>query len=402
MHRATKKIAIFSQPTTKAHTNTVIPVARRLLELGHEVCWFATGREQAAAIEAAGIPLRRTRGQHHVPSSTEEKNAWLDPEVLAQGLRALLLDSTRELLPEVRELLAELRPDAAVVNCATWVGLLACHAEGIPWLGLSMSLKSLRAPGHTTTSLHGVLADLAPERDALFQQFGLAPSFRQVEYLSPYGTAVFTTERFVGPEVREPGLHFVGPAMSASARGDEPTDFPFERLSPERPLVYVAFGTFWEELWEHLHLPVIEAARSLGAQVVLAAKPKPALALPEDDDVIVVPYAPQLQILKRASAFVTHGGGASFMEALYHGVPMALVPIGNDQPVQAYFAEQAGVGVRLAVDTRSVPVWRDTLARLIDPQGPLRARMHEVSTDFRAHDGALGAARLVLALERRA
>jgi zeaxanthin glucosyltransferase len=402
MRQATKKIAIFSQPTTKSHTNTVIPVARRLIELGHEVCWFSTGREQAAAIEAAGIPLRRTRGQHHLPGSTEEKESWLDPKAMAQGLRALLLDSTRELLPEVRELLAEFGPDAAAVDCATWVGLLACHAEGVPWIGLSMSLKSLRVLGLTATSVHGVLADIAPERDALFQQFGLTPNFRQVEYQSPYGTAVFTTERFVGPEVREPGLHFVGPSMSTGARGDEPADFPFERLTPERPLVYVAFGSFWDGLCEPLFPPIIEAARSLGAQVVFAAKPKQALALPDDDSFIVVPYAPQLQILKRASAFVTHGGGGSFMEALYHGVPMAVVPIGGDQPVQAYFAEKAGVGLRLALDTRSVPVWRDTLERLIDPQGPVRARMREVSTDFHAHDGALGAAQLVLGLERRA
>ena len=398
VHQAIKKIAIFSQPTTKAHTNTVIPVARRLVELGHEVCWFATGSEQAAAIAAAGIPLRRARGQHHVPSSPEEKNAWLDPKAMAQGLRALLLDSTRELLPEVRALLAEFEPDVAAVNCATWVGLLACQAESVPWIGLSMSLKSLRVPDHTATSLHGVLADIAPERDALFQQFGLAPNFRQAEYLSPYGTAVFTTEQFVGPEVREPGLHFVGPAMSTSRRGDEPADFPFERLAPARPLVYIAFGTFWDGLCEHLYPSIIEAARSLGAQVVLAATPKQALALPGDDSVIVVPYAPQLQLLERASVFVTHCGGASFMEALYHGVPMAMVPLGGDQPVQAYFAEQAGVGVRLTPDTRSVPLWRDTLGRLIDPRGPVRARMREVSTDFRAHDGALGAAPLVLAL----
>lgn len=53
-------------------------------------------------------------------------------------------------------------------------------------------------------------------------------------------------------------------------------------------------------------------------------------ALP--DNVFVYPYVPQLEILQKASLFITHGGMNSVNESLYYGCPMLVIPMGNDQP----------------------------------------------------------------------
>ncbi len=54
---------------------------------------------------------------------------------------------------------------------------------------------------------------------------------------------------------------------------------------------------------------------------------------------IVVGFAPQLELLKRAALCITHAGMNTTMESLTEGVPIVAIPITNDQP---------GVAARIA------------------------------------------------------
>jgi hypothetical protein len=54
---------------------------------------------------------------------------------------------------------------------------------------------------------------------------------------------------------------------------------------------------------------------------------------------------PQLDILTRCSAFVTHGGANSMHEALIAGVPMVVVPLFADQPANADSVVGCGAGI---------------------------------------------------------
>jgi UDP:flavonoid glycosyltransferase YjiC (YdhE family) len=56
------------------------------------------------------------------------------------------------------------------------------------------------------------------------------------------------------------------------------------------------------------------------------------------DDAIIVDYAPQLQLLKKASLCITHAGINTTLESLSNGVPLVAIPIANDQP---------GIGARI-------------------------------------------------------
>ena len=73
------------------------------------------------------------------------------------------------------------------------------------------------------------------------------------------------------------------------------------------------------------------------------------LVLPPN--VLLVKRAPQLDVLKRASLFITHSGQGSTNEAVHYGVPMICLPIFGDQPSVAYrVADELGLGVRLDFD----------------------------------------------------
>jgi MGT family glycosyltransferase len=79
----------------------------------------------------------------------------------------------------------------------------------------------------------------------------------------------------------------------------------------------------------------------------LATGGESSLPRPVPSNFIVRSSVPQVEILRRASAFITHGGMNSVQEALYYGVPMVLAPQGADQFWIATRAAELGAGVIL-------------------------------------------------------
>lgn len=58
------------------------------------------------------------------------------------------------------------------------------------------------------------------------------------------------------------------------------------------------------------------------------------------EEIVIAPSAPQIEILKRASLFLTHTGFGSMHESLYLGVPMIAMPISADQPLNTRYLEK--------------------------------------------------------------
>jgi UDP:flavonoid glycosyltransferase YjiC (YdhE family) len=54
------------------------------------------------------------------------------------------------------------------------------------------------------------------------------------------------------------------------------------------------------------------------------------------ENTLLLPFAPQVDILKRASLFITHAGMNSVSESIQYGVPLICVPQYGDQPLVAY------------------------------------------------------------------
>ena len=95
-----------------------------------------------------------------------------------------------------------------------------------------------------------------------------------------------------------------------------------------------------------------------------------------------------MELLKRASVFVTHGGANSIMEGLYFGMPMLVIPVDFDQPVNGYYVQKSGAGLSIDADRLTVESCRAALADMIRSENTYRDAARRVQADYRSHDGA--------------
>jgi MGT family glycosyltransferase len=146
---------------------------------------------------------------------------------------------------------------------------------------------------------------------------------------------------------------YAGPFHDGEGR--QPVPFPWKRLTGER-LIYASLGTLVNGL-EHVYNAILETVGRLpGTQLVLSMGTNVSFnglgAIPSN--AIIVPKAPQIELLKRAALCITHAGLNTALEALAQGVPMVAIPIGFDQPGVAARIAHHGVGEFVDVEDLTV------------------------------------------------
>lgn len=104
-------------------------------------------------------------------------------------------------------------------------------------------------------------------------------------------------------------------------------------------------GTLQNRL-NHIFYKIAEACAGLDAQLIISLggglEPEALPNLPGKP--LVVKYAPQLELLQKASLTICHAGTNTVFESLYYGVPLVTIPITNDQPGVAARIAWTGVG----------------------------------------------------------
>jgi MGT family glycosyltransferase len=110
-------------------------------------------------------------------------------------------------------------------------------------------------------------------------------------------------------------------------------------------------------------LPEIQVVLTVGQNV----KPQCLGTIPSN--VIVVPAAPQIELLKRAALCITHAGLNTALESLAQGVPMVAIPIGYDQPGVAARIAHHGVGEFVEIEDLTVEGVRELIEKVLKQSG---------------------------------
>ena len=168
--------------------------------------------------------------------------------------------------------------------------------------------------------------DISRQRRA----WGLKPHLRPDDALSSLAQITQLPEalEFAIRGEKPPGLYYTGPFVHAQQR--PAVEFPWERLDG-RPLIYASLGTF-QNGSETIFRKIAEACAGLDAQLLISLggglDPEKLGELAGSP--LVVRFAPQLEIVKRAALVITHAGINTVLESLSVGVPLVAIPLGND------------------------------------------------------------------------
>ncbi len=241
---------------------------------------------------------------------------------------------------------------ALLVDEAEFAGNVAEHL-GLPWISLALIPPLVQddrfppfwlgwAAGQDRLSrlrnrlairlLLRVAAPIFKDVNQQRRAWGLKPYTRSEDALSPLAqiTQMPQALEFVTGGESPTGLHYTGPFLHAGQR--PAIKFPWDRLDG-RPLVYASLGTL-QNGSEELFKTIAHACAGLDVQLVmsLGGGLHPAKLGSLAGDPLVVSFAPQLELLKRARLVITHAGLNTVLESLSEGVPMVAVPLGNDQP----------------------------------------------------------------------
>jgi UDP:flavonoid glycosyltransferase YjiC (YdhE family) len=107
------------------------------------------------------------------------------------------------------------------------------------------------------------------------------------------------------------------------------------------------------------------------------------------DNVVMLPTAPQIQILQRASLFITHCGMNSTSEAIYHGVPIIGLPLCVDQPMVAQrVCDELQLGIRLDHTQLDHCTLRRAMHRILSSHATYAQRVGQFSRISRNYNGA--------------
>lgn len=380
------RIVFFCIPA-HGHTNPTLGVVKELTCRGHEVLYYSykAFREKIEEAGAVFFACDDFDAELHL---TKEESARLGSD-LALSTR-VLVDTTLSLDEMVCREMERLKPDCIVADSMAVWGKAVAKKLGIPFVSstttfafnqhsakimkqgfrelLSMllampriqkDLKRLRNKGYP---VHNIL-DIISNDDSTETVVYTSPEFQ------PCSETFSEKYAFVGPSIR--------PAESVVEKtGDR--------------LIYVSMGTV-NNAQLPLYQSCIQALGNTGYQVILSVGSQVELSAfgPLPEQVAVYPVVDQIAVLEKADVFVTHCGMNSVSEALYFGVPLAMLPGTKEQEGVAEQVRRMGAGIRLKeVSPAEIRTVVNTLLR--DPSYGNSAQM--IAEGFRRCGGAKAAA----------
>jgi MGT family glycosyltransferase len=363
-------------------------VIRALVQRGHDVRVLA---------DRVLAPDMETTGAEHVPWDRAPQRPNLDPQsvimkdwdtktpfqAFGRVRDGAMVGPAGLFAADVRAELQRRPADAVVGNFFVFGAQIAAEAEGVPFAFVVSNLLSFPDSGTPPLGpgLKPARGPLGRARDAALNRMmarlfdkrldqlnearganGLEPrtsvleNFERADRLLLMTSRAFEYESYSPP----PNVRVVGPRLDDPAWVRHWTP-----PAGDDPLVLVGMSSTYMD-----HADVLQRATSalgrLRVRGVVTTGPSiPVEAIEAPPNVTVVERAPHREVLRDASAIVTHAGHGTVIKALAAGVPVVALPLGRDQLDNAARVAHHGAGLRLKPNAKPEAIAK-SLRRVLD------------------------------------
>lgn len=426
---------LFTTIPITGHVRPALPVARRLVEDGHELTWYA-GRKFEPLVKKTGarfIPV--TAKLDFDDEDIDVLEAVNDGKTGISGLkrviRELFVNPIPAYLDDLVPVFDEFMPDVVVADhCFTagpmlggrrgagsviyTVGPLSLSSVDIAPFGMALAPSSSTLGRLRNRSLHWVLRNVLLRDCQTLAERVMAESGYEVPggFFMDWPAQIVDRYIHAGiPDFEYPrsdlpeSVEFVGAMLPTGVDDWEAPgwwDDVLQSSAQGRPVALVTQGTAGHDAGDLL-LPTIEGLASEDLLVVATTSGvDPDAVLPRERrpaNLRLEPFIPYTELLPYADVMVTNGGFGGVQMALSYGVPLVVAGKSEDKMEGNARVAWSGTGIYLNTQRpRSAAVCEAVRKVLGTPSYRKRAR--ELRVAYARYDGPTRAAEVILSVAR--
>ncbi|KAK9367944.1 hypothetical protein V1509DRAFT_624873 [Lipomyces kononenkoae] len=425
------KFLLATQPFT-GHINPMQPIAKELVERGHEVVWL-TGEEFRSKVELTGARFMTT------DKSAAFDAAVLKPDDGTSGLKAatsilrrLFVDRIVSQVEDYRTVLEVFRADVILVDlCA--MGAQTLHDLGGP-VYATLGINPLVTLDPEIPSWGTGWPPATSTIDKIFNRFfhfmarmliyskltqsvnkerailGLDPlpqgkGFYEIArseflHIMPSTLSFEFPRKNLGTQV-----HFVGPLLPLLG-DDVAAELPTwwqEVTDGSRAVVHVTQGTYATNS-ANLIRPTINALRDENDILLVVTSPDADSAFSDPSqlpaNVRMAKFIPHARLLPYVRVMVTNAGYNGVLAALNYGVPLVCAGRTEDKADVSSRVAWSGAGLDLKTDSPSEAMIRSAVRRVLN-EPSFTSNANRIQDDFRTHNSAAEACDLLQKLAEK-
>jgi len=373
----------------QGHILSTFNLARKLKARGHEVYYLGVA-DVEEMIRKQGMEFRPILQDLMPLGSVAKRRAEYlkdqqHPEKMFFFIKPLLQGTM------LNSIIAEIKPDVIVIG-SFFEAIAVRFKYNVPVVMWNPSLR--KRP--RTEACQTVIQKLIEVPDACDLLGVLESAGVKVRNFTDVANLVlsipelaFLPKAFELPDrVEDKLVFYIGPEIDLERTEEQ---FVWDQLSPDLPLIYCSLGSQFDikyEVGRRFMRTVIDAVAERPEWrlvVSLGSRMEPEEFMPVPAHVCITRWAPQMQMLSRASVMITHAGIGAAKECIINGVPMLAVPLMRDQFDCAERIVHHGLGLRADIERITAVEVSSMLEQLLADDS-CRARVNAMREEFRRVD----------------